>query len=135
MEARTTETDGYKMTMVRKTQKIAVIGDLFKGASQGTLLAEIVCPVQNATMRRLENHGDKVLLACPAEPGIWNEFDATTPIIYDPWVFDRGNILIDHPSRGRIKLCTEMDILRFQDGEERMIVPSDELERSCILDP
>lgn len=34
-----------------------------------------------------------------------------TVLIYEPWLMDRGSVLFDSP-RGRLKLCTELDILR-----------------------
>lgn len=34
-----------------------------------------------------------------------------TVLIYEPWLMDRGSILFDS-NRGRLKLCTELDLLR-----------------------
>jgi len=44
-----------------------------------------------------------------------------TVLIHEPWLMDRGSILFDSARRGRLKLCTELDILRVADRPDVQI--------------
>jgi hypothetical protein len=58
----------------------------------------------------------------------------TTPITYEPWMFDRGNMLFpesalikDHPtapSETRLKICGEGDPITYPDGESATVNPA-----------
>lgn len=80
------------------------IRDLLDGA----LDAEIVNPLGGNVVRVLHVLDEYVSIDAGGDK-ITVPLD--TPLIYEPWFMDRGSILFDS-NRGRLKLCTELDILR-----------------------
>jgi hypothetical protein len=94
-----------------------MIGDLLRFSDT----AEIVSPLQGNVVRKLRRiDGETVELDALAGPVL--QLQALTPVEYQPWVFDRGSLLIEVPTDvvpdGKGKLCTESDVLRTPDGRE-----------------
>lgn len=102
-----------------KTLFVKTFGNLM-GAHQ---YAEIICPLKNVVVRKLSRKFDKVLLDPMVPPVI--SVDLTTKITFQPWLLDRGNLLFRHeefPGKD-LKICTEADIIRYEDGSEYQINP------------
>lgn len=85
----------------------------------------IVNPIKGDVVRTLTVDGDNcVCLAGDVELII----PLQTPITYQAWHFDRGNLLFKHEhSEDELKICTEADILQLPSGEQFRIVPSEEI--------
>lgn len=79
--------------------------------------AIILCLYSGTMVRRLTVKGDNLHIDAITDDV---EVPLDTPIIYEPWVLDRGNMLLDSP-KGRIKLCTEADILQLPGGTMKSI--------------
>lgn len=95
----------------------------FADLMNGKLVAEIVCPVHNRVVRRLYVNGDRIQIDFLLPPIVSTPMD--TPILYEPWCMDRGNLwfpCIEAPD-GRAKVCTEGDIIRYEDGTQYGILP------------
>lgn len=83
---------------------------------------KIMCPVKNAVVRRLNQRDGTFLNLDALTDAI--DVPCDTPLIYEPWCFDRGNILAKVGGR-TIKVCTVGDILIFPDGTRRTVTEFD----------
>ena len=45
-----------------------------------------------------------------------------TEITYEPWDMDRGSLTFVHPTMGKLKICTEADILEVLDTKEQFSI-------------
>lgn len=41
---------------------------------------------------------------------------ADEPLVYEPWFMDRGSVLVRSSTHGMVKLCTELDLVKLDDG-------------------
>lgn len=95
----------------------------FRTLLNGHDTAEIICPIKKEVVRTLRRIGfTSVQIECA--DGTKTYVQLETPIRYEPWVFDRGNLLFNCPLTRNAKLCTEMDIIKFKDGTQKLIQPS-----------
>jgi len=105
--------------------KIANFKDLMGGHES----AEIVCIVKKEVMRKLSVAGDTVHI----EAGFHKvDIPLNTPVHYEAWPLDRGNLLFWHEAGGNgkeieLKLCTEVDKVRYPDGTEDAVYPADSI--------
>jgi hypothetical protein len=85
----------------------------------GEPTAEIVCPIKGEVVRRLtrlrDPHGDWIMVDAITEQVT---VPASTTVVHEPWCMDRGNMLFDG-----MKLCTELDVIRFPSGREGRVTP------------
>lgn len=93
--------------------KVATFRDVMGGHGK----AEIVCAVTGNVVRTLTVKDGMVHLACPNGDSI--DVPEATPVVYQPWVFDRGSLIFGHG----LKLATEMDKVRYPDGTEDTLMP------------
>lgn len=94
----------------------------FETLLKGHVGAEIVCPIKNQVVRTLTRIGEfSVQVKCA--DGTVTCVALATPIRYEPWALDRGNMLFDCPLCDNAKLCTEMDTIRYADGTKALITP------------
>lgn len=98
----------------------------FKELMNGQCSAEIFCAMTGNKVRTLTTAGkfngiDMLQIVCA--DGTEIELPLEEPIAYEPWVFDRGSMLFEHET-GNLKICTELDIIRFPNGEEFQIEPT-----------
>jgi hypothetical protein len=84
--------------------------------------AEIICAVNNTVVRTLRLVNDELYVF--AADGDYVRVPDTTCGIYEPWFMDRGSILFQAPL-GTVKLCTEFDRIRLEDGTETTITADD----------
>lgn len=83
---------------------------------------EIINPLQGNVVRILTKHGDKVEIDAIT---VKVTVPLDTEVRHQPWMFDRGNLLISVPGYGdNAKLCTEADVVRYEDGTEACILPA-----------
>ena len=87
-----------------------------KDLMSGRTSAEIICRHKGGVVRRLTCDGDSVTVDAITEK-VTVPLD--TPIVYEPWFMDRGNMLFN----GDMKLCTEADLIRFPDGSAHLVLP------------
>jgi len=92
---------------------------------QGHGAAEIICPIRWEVVRRLTLLSDgRVGVDALTDSVI---VPLSTPITYEPWVFDRGSLMFAVPPEvvpgGQAKLCTEADIVQYPDGSEYLVMP------------
>jgi hypothetical protein len=87
------------------------VRDLFDGHDG----AEVICAVTGHVVRQLALIGDTLELKAGADQCA---IAADTQLHYEPWLMDRGSVLVASLEYGTIKLCTEFDIIRFEDGTE-----------------
>jgi hypothetical protein len=90
--------------------------------------AEIRCQRYGVVVRRLSVMEDMVHIdpmVGPATIGrliIKTHLD--TPITYEPWFLDRGNLCFSHPDfPGGAKICTELDTIQYGDSDLYTIYP------------
>lgn len=83
---------------------------------RGHKAAEIICAVRNIVVRRLVVCDDTLEIDAS---GPWGreEFAAplTTTLHFRPWFMDRGDVVLTAEGL-TIKLCTEYDVIRYEDG-------------------
>jgi hypothetical protein len=113
--------------------KISNFEDLMAGYES----AEIVCPVKKEVVRELtvlEKTPDGVIGASNKVVYIESGPDTVdvpikTPVYYDAWDLDRGNLLFYTGDDGCVgedmKLCTEADEIRYPDGTTDTVYPAD----------
>lgn len=88
----------------------------FSDLMDGHESAEIVCAIKGQVVRRLKVVGDDVLIDPMEGPEI--SIPLSTPIYYEAWVMDRGSLLFQLPEGIPGKICTELDLIRFEDHDE-----------------
>jgi hypothetical protein len=88
---------------------------------KGNTQVEIVCAVKGAVVRRLTLDGSTVTIDPMQGPTV--DIEVSTPITYEPWIFDRGSLLFDCEITAPepAKLCTELDLVRYPDGHEEQV--------------
>ena len=99
----------------------------FETLMAGHKSAEIVCPYKGEVVRRLTVKGDGLI-----DVDVMTEtvtVRMATPITCHPVFWDRGNMMFYIPDYGGPnglvgKLCTEADLIRFDDGTEAHVVPA-----------
>lgn len=91
----------------------------------GHLAAEIVCAMRATVVRRFVVHPDMDIVDVDFGDNTQVGLSLDTVLSYDAWIMDRGSIVFIIPEHMRLpdmpicgKLCTEFDILRFDDGTE-----------------
>lgn len=94
--------------------KVKILKDVMGGRKQ----AEILCAIKGNVVRTLTVKDGMVHIACPNGDAV--DMPEMTPVAYDPWFLDRGNLILN----GNLKLATEMDIVRYSDGVEDRLMPS-----------
>ena len=98
--------------------KVASFADVMGGYAS----AEIVCAMKGTVVRTLTATGcGTVNVECPNGESV--EVSINTPLAYEPWFMDRGSILFN----GSLKLCTELDRVRYPDGTEATISPAESI--------
>lgn len=82
--------------------------------------ATVHCAMSGTKVRTLTKQGDNCHLI--AGDGTELNIPLNTPVVYEPWVMDRGslNFTLDNQP---LKLCTELDVLKSS-GEEYTLVPN-----------
>ena len=101
--------------------KIANFKDLMAGYES----AEIVCIMKNEVVRELTVNGDTVHIESGPDKV---DVPIDTAVTYEAWHFDRGNMLFSlSGSTESLKLCTEVDKIRFPDGTEDNVYPADSI--------
>jgi hypothetical protein len=98
--------------------KAACVGDVLGSYDS----AEILCLYQRTVARRLKRlpEGKVEVDAITVKVVV----DATTPLNYQPWVFDRGSLLFDLPDHPGAKFCGEADIVRYPDDTTDSVEPA-----------
>lgn len=83
---------------------------------KGHKSAEIVCAIRGGVVRRLVVC-DSTLEIDMCGPSDREEFAAPldTEITLRPWFMDRGDVMLKADGQ-TIKLCTEYDLIRYEDG-------------------
>ena len=108
---------------------LETLTDLMKGHKA----AEIVCAVRGIVVRRLVVCDDTLEIDAS---GAWGreEFAAPldTAISFRPWFMDRGDVVLTTNGQ-TIKLCTEHDLIRYEDGTTAWL--SSEHDRCLVLEP
>lgn len=79
-----------------------------------SLCAQISCAVTGNVVRNLTLAGPYVDLRCA--DGSRALIPADEALVYEPWFMDRGSVLVKSESHGVIKLCTEFDRVKLEDG-------------------
>ena len=100
----------------------------FRELMGGHEMLEIVCPIKGEVVRRLKASDDHEVVSIDAGSVVIS-ISADTEIYYEPWVFDRGNLLFELPAHhfdkgrypGPLKIATEYDHVRYADGREERI--------------
>lgn len=83
--------------------------------------AEIRCLYQGTIARKLKRLPDNMV---EIEALTWFlVVSADTPVKYEPWVMDRGNMLFDPPNYPSVKLCGEADSVCYPDGTQESVEP------------
>lgn len=110
--------------------KIRKIGDVLRHHHS----AEIRCMYTNNIARKLsrDQNNNVVLDSLVGEP---IALHPDTPIIFEPWVMDRGSILFEFKDDDGVihlyKLCGEFDHIQFEDGvEDRIAVDHHNVRRN-----
>jgi hypothetical protein len=93
--------------------------------------AKIYCLYTGSLVRRLTVIGDNVQIDAMVPPIVSVSLD--TPITYEPWVMDRGNMLFPPVTEelrilggGKgLKICGEGDQIRYEDNSVDMIYPKE----------
>jgi len=75
----------------------------------------IQCLYSGETVRTLTPRGDDDCLLVAGD-GTAITIPLDTEITFEPWVFDRGNLIFSLPAEGTLKICGESDWLTA--GEE-----------------
>lgn len=100
--------------------KVKTFADLI---SRGN--GSIACLYTGNVVRQLTLQ-DNGIVHVVAGDGTSFDIPSDTPILYQPWVMDRGNLLFEIPEvYGQLKICGEADILTTEDGERYSIVPGE----------
>jgi hypothetical protein len=97
----------------------------FSTLMNGRKSAEIFCLYTGKLARRLTVKGDVIEIDAMT---IKVEVRMTTPIVFNAWVFDRGDMTFYAPDLappiGTVaKLCGEGDPIKFDDGTESHVMP------------
>ena len=79
-----------------------------------SLSAQIACAFTGQVVRHLTLAGPFVDLR--AADGTRVLISADEPLVYESWFMDRGSVLVKSETRGVIKLCTEFDLVKLDDG-------------------
>lgn len=105
--------------------KVATFRDLMNNH----FTAEIHCLYTGNLVRRLACHPDGVRIIPTGHDAITVPYD--TPITYEPWLMDRGNMnfagdaTADPKFAGKtLKICGEGDPITFQDGTVDYVMPA-----------
>ena len=96
--------------------RVQTFRDLMDGASY----AEIINSRGDVVRKLSLTEGGNVLVDALTVKVVV-EIDA--PLYYEPWFMDRGSLLFSAPSIGQAKLCTEGDIIRYDDGSKLYVEP------------
>ncbi len=115
-----------QMPKVNEPLKVSSFKDLMSGYEQ----AQIKCllggdVVRTLTVKRIGSELHEVV-EIDARDGSSVTVPIDTEITYEPWAFDRGNLLFK-PDGATIasKICTEYDVVVYPDGTEYGIEPDD----------
>jgi hypothetical protein len=74
---------------------------------------ELKCPMRGTVVRKLTRLTDGIEIDYFSGKVV---VPAHTPLIFEPWVMDRGSMLFDLPDMPRAKFCTEFDVIVYPDG-------------------
>lgn len=87
---------------------------------RGRLGAQIKCGVRGQVVRRIAVNGEIADIDAITETvGV----PLDTVLQYQSWTFDRGSIIFDLEGRGILKLCTEFDVISYDDDGSWEEVP------------
>lgn len=79
--------------------------------------AEIICAVRGSVVRRLVVCDGTLEIDAS---GPWGREEFAAPLEAEislrPWFMDRGDVVLTADSGQMIKLCTEYDLIRYEDG-------------------
>lgn len=92
----------------------------------------IHCAMSGNKVRTLIREGDNCHLI--AGDGTELDISLNTQVVYEPWVMDRGSLNFD-PAGGndyKFKLCTELDVLRTENGEYSLVPNMLEVEIALL---
>lgn len=101
--------------------KPPVIVHSFRDLLAGQASAEIINLLNGKVVRTLYVHADDSVTINADGEVVAVPLD--TPIVYEPWEFDRGSLLFTcegFPNNGA-KIATELDLVRYPDGTTRSI--------------
>ena len=107
-----------------------IVKTTLRAFMQGQLGAEIRCAYRGTVVRKLVVNADANIVDIDFGDGEVQGLDLDLELCYEPWVMDRGSITFQIPSHifrlgmspdGRGKLCTELDVVRFDDGTEAVV--------------
>lgn len=84
-----------------------------------SLSAQISCGMTGNVVRNLTLSGPYVDLR--AADGSRALIPADAQLVYEAWFMDRGSVLVQSCDRGVIKLCTELDPVKLDDGSVRAL--------------
>ena len=79
-----------------------------------SLSAQISCAMTGNVVRNLTLSGPNVELRTADGSRALIPVDAQ--LVYEAWFMDRGSVLVQSCDRGVIKLCTELDPVKLDDG-------------------
>ena len=93
----------------------------FKDLMNGQRHATIHCGMSDIQVRDLESDGaGAVIIRHDHGELLVNE---NVEIRYEPWSFDRGSLLFKSHGGQELKICTELDHIKFDDGSKFAICP------------
>lgn len=98
----------------------------FETLMAGRKSAEIVCLYKGTVVRRLTVEDNMIEMAAASGESV--KVRMGTGIVFTPWFMDRGNFTfyvpdLNGPNGDVVKLCTEHDVIRFDDGTESHVDP------------
>ena len=107
-----------------------IVKTTLRAFMQSQLGAEIRCAYRGTVVRKLVVNADANIVDIDFGDGEVCGLDLDLELRYEPWVMDRGSITFLIPSHifqpgtapsGRGKLCTEFDVVCFDDGTEAAV--------------
>lgn len=108
--------------------KVKTFGDILKGHQT----AQVSCLYKGHVVRKL-SRGDGCVIVDPMI-GLHIHVPDETPLKFEPWMMDRGNLTFRHddmPGQD-LKFCGEADKIVFEDGTTDDIRPHDDLVAAAL---
>ena len=93
-----------------------------------SLSAQISCGMTGNVVRNLTLSGPFVYLR--TADGSLALIPADAQLVYEAWFMDRGSVLVQSCDHGVIKLCTELDSVKLDDGSVRALEFEDDVLRA-----
>ena len=95
-----------------------------------SLSAQISCAMTGNVVRNLTLSGPYVDLRTADGSRVLIPADAQ--LVYEAWFMDRGSVLVQSCDHGVIKLCTELDPVKLDDGSVRALEFSGDVLRAEV---